>query len=306
MGAPGRAQAAAKVQPGLLHTRGQVGTALCRDTPGPPQGPSAWPSTSTPSPDQRLTTAHGSTARSQPPPKHETHSCRGCAPGAHKAAGSAQEGRRAQAKRTGHLLGPASLPPSLGAHSRQPGTPDDALQLRAQCGPGTCSLNTDHRPQGVPRLEPRGPRRVCEVQQDAHVEDAVRPTAWGWHGAGALQTRMWPPAQPGAGTGRGLCKRGCGLQHLHWEECSPCTQHQTVAHSTPEGRGERVPYPLPLAAWAPAHQGGREGSGSGWASPSQAAGLLSPHSCAARGSAEASQAGRTITRTTRGGPAAGA
>ena len=196
MGAPGRAQAAAKVQPGLLHTRGQVGTALCRDTPGPPQGPSAWPSTSTPSPDQRLTTAHGSTARSQPPPKHETHSCRGCAPGAHKAAGSAQEGRRAQAKRTGHLLGPASLPPSLGAHSRQPGTPDDALQLRAQCGPGTCSLNTDHRPQGVPRLEPRGPRRVCEVQQDAHVEDAVRPTAWGWHGAGALQTRMWPPAPP--------------------------------------------------------------------------------------------------------------
>lgn len=131
---------------------------------------------------------------------------------------------------------------------------------------------------------------MCEVQQDTHVEDAVRPTAWGWHGAGEL------------------CKRGCGLQHIHWEECSPCTQHQTVAHSTPEGRGERVPYPLPLAAWAPAHQGGREGSGSGsgWASPSQAAGLLSPHSCAARGSAEASQAGRTITQATRGGPAAGA
>ena len=193
-------------------------------------------------------------------------------------------------RRTGHLLGPASLPPSLGAHSRQPGTPDNAVQLRAQRGPSTCSLNTDHRPQGVPRLEPHGPRRVCEVQQDTHVEDAVRPTAWGWHGAG------------------GLCQRGCGLQHLHWEECTPCTQHQAVAHSTPKGRGERVPYPLPLAAWAPAHQGGREGSSSvsGWASPHPRQQGCCPRRAVWPGArAEASQAGRTMTQATRCGPSGG-
>ena len=186
-----------------------------------------------------------------------------------------------QARWTGHLLRPASLPPSLGARSTQPGTPDDEVQLRAQCGPG--SLNTNHRPQGVPRRGPRGPWRVSEAQQ-GHTRGQCRaPCSLGLAGGrGTLRTRMRPLVPPLGGSAaavpRLLRVRGmpAGVRHPASDGGTQHPQGQRRARGLSSAPGS-------LGTSSPERKGGHQQRQRLGKPPSQAAGLLSPQGRAARG-----------------------